>query len=329
VHPSSRIDYAMRWPGHRLDATLGLFYNRFRDYDPSLARYLQTDPIGQRGGINVYAYCNNPLKSVDLLGLAGTHDQHTPNPAPDGDAASTTAHRHTEAPLDAARAPTPLVHPSENPANPSPTRLAELDEAQRLRAEAVSRAADLPDSLDHKTVAVNGGEHLSGYDTTTSRAPSGFESSGRDPRTNLAYENSIGHTSPANTSVDPRVTSDGDVVGARGSGSSLAGGAAATHAERQSVIAQNSAGTNDPIGVSREQCGDCRREFRAHAANESRPGYPAPVVVGDPAHTRVYQADGSVDIYRNNPDGSHGYVRTAPSTEAPTATIARYRGIDW
>jgi RHS repeat-associated protein len=102
VHPSSRIDYAMRWPGHRLDATLGLFYNRFRDYDPSLARYLQTDPIGQRGGINVYAYCNNPLRSVDLLGLAGTHDQHTPNPAPDGDAASTTGHPHTEDPPDAA-----------------------------------------------------------------------------------------------------------------------------------------------------------------------------------------------------------------------------------
>jgi hypothetical protein len=79
---------------------LGLFYNRFRDYDPTLARYLQTDPIGQRGGINVYAYCHNPLKSVDLLGLAGTHDQHTPNPAPDGDAASTTAHPHTEGPPD-------------------------------------------------------------------------------------------------------------------------------------------------------------------------------------------------------------------------------------
>jgi RHS repeat-associated protein len=105
VHPSSRIDYAMRWPGHRLDATLGLFYNRFRDYDPTLARYLQTDPIGQRGGINVYAYCNNPLKSVDLLGLAGTHGQHTPNPAPDGDAASTTGHPHAEAPP-----PTWLAH---------------------------------------------------------------------------------------------------------------------------------------------------------------------------------------------------------------------------
>lgn len=98
VHPSSRIDYAMRWPGHRLDATLGLFYNRFRDYDPNLARYLQTDPIGQRGGINVYAYCHNPLKAVDLLGLAGTHDHGAPNPVPDGDTASTTARPATEAP---------------------------------------------------------------------------------------------------------------------------------------------------------------------------------------------------------------------------------------
>ena len=54
----------------------------------------------------------------------------------------------------------------------------------------------------------------------------------------------------------------------------LEGGAAATHAERQSTIAQNDAGTNDPIGVSREQSGDCRGFFREHAENPERPGYP-------------------------------------------------------
>jgi RHS repeat-associated protein len=69
LHPSSTIDYALRWPGHRLDADLGLFYNRFRDYDPKLARYLQPDPLGLGGGPNLYAYATNPLSDVDLLGL--------------------------------------------------------------------------------------------------------------------------------------------------------------------------------------------------------------------------------------------------------------------
>jgi uncharacterized protein RhaS with RHS repeats len=41
----------------------------FRDYDPTLGRYLQPDPIDLAGGINLYAYPSNPLVHVDLLGL--------------------------------------------------------------------------------------------------------------------------------------------------------------------------------------------------------------------------------------------------------------------
>lgn len=69
LHPSSKIDYALRWPGHRFDEDLDLFYNRFRDYDPKLGRYLQPDPLGLGGGPNLYAYATNPLSDVDLLGL--------------------------------------------------------------------------------------------------------------------------------------------------------------------------------------------------------------------------------------------------------------------
>lgn len=46
-----------------------LHYNRFRYYDPSIGRYLQSDPDGIRGGYNLYAYTENPLRQVDVRGL--------------------------------------------------------------------------------------------------------------------------------------------------------------------------------------------------------------------------------------------------------------------
>jgi RHS repeat-associated protein len=60
-----------RQPGHFYDAETGLHYNRFRYYDPALGRYLESDPIGISGGVNLYAYTRNPLKEVDLRGLNG------------------------------------------------------------------------------------------------------------------------------------------------------------------------------------------------------------------------------------------------------------------
>ncbi len=61
----------LRFPGQYFDAESGLNYNMVRDYDPTLGRYIQNDPIGLAGGVNLYTYVNDsPSKNFDLSGLA-------------------------------------------------------------------------------------------------------------------------------------------------------------------------------------------------------------------------------------------------------------------
>ena len=59
----------LRFPGQYFDSETGLDHNYFRDYDPELGRYIQSDPIGLRGGVNLYGYVKqNPLIYIDPEG---------------------------------------------------------------------------------------------------------------------------------------------------------------------------------------------------------------------------------------------------------------------
>ncbi len=66
----SRIKQPFTYTGREWDRETGLYYYRARYYDPMDGRFIQKDPIGFKGGINLYAYTmNNPINFTDPLGL--------------------------------------------------------------------------------------------------------------------------------------------------------------------------------------------------------------------------------------------------------------------
>jgi RHS repeat-associated protein len=64
------LEVSHRLAGQLYDPETGLCYNRFRYYSPELGRYLEEDPAGVGGGLNLYAYTCCPLVQFDPRGLA-------------------------------------------------------------------------------------------------------------------------------------------------------------------------------------------------------------------------------------------------------------------
>ncbi|WP_454769833.1 RHS repeat-associated core domain-containing protein [Escherichia coli] len=67
------VEQNLRYQGQYLDRETGLHYNLHRYYDPDVGRFMVTDPIGLRGGLNLYQYAPNPQGWIDPLGLSKTH----------------------------------------------------------------------------------------------------------------------------------------------------------------------------------------------------------------------------------------------------------------
>lgn len=67
--PTAGIRSVLGPAGQWEDEATGLLRARYRDFDPATARFLSPDPLGLRGGLNLYALAGAPTMVVDPLGL--------------------------------------------------------------------------------------------------------------------------------------------------------------------------------------------------------------------------------------------------------------------
>lgn len=69
----SQVDKEYRYSGKELDTRSGLYYYGSRYYPTWLGRWINPDPSGPSGGVNLYAFVDgNPISKVDEQGNMGT-----------------------------------------------------------------------------------------------------------------------------------------------------------------------------------------------------------------------------------------------------------------
>jgi RHS repeat-associated protein len=71
-----------RFSSKETDPRTGQYYFGYRYYEPNLQRWLNQDPIGERGGINLYQFVrNSPINYIDPTGRAPQLTSLTYNPS--------------------------------------------------------------------------------------------------------------------------------------------------------------------------------------------------------------------------------------------------------
>ncbi|MDG9671810.1 hypothetical protein ONV78_29005 [Hahella sp. CR1] len=101
----------------------------------------------------------------------------------------------------------------------------------------------------------------------------------------------------------------------------------ATHSEKQLLMLHHMDGDHRPIGVTRDQCGDCREAFQSFAYHND-----VTVVVRDPNFYRIYQPSGMVEVYDLDRKLVHKTsVDKNGMVEPPSASTvaAHYTGRPW
>ena len=62
--------FSFRYSTKYFDPETGFYYYGYRYYSPELMRWITRDPIGEEGGVNLYAMCGNSITwQIDYLGL--------------------------------------------------------------------------------------------------------------------------------------------------------------------------------------------------------------------------------------------------------------------
>jgi RHS repeat-associated protein len=82
VGPSG-VDCPLGFRGQYRDSESGLFYNRFRYFDPTLGSFISRDPVRTNAGFLGYRYAPNPFVWIDPFGLDSVYVVREGN-KPDG-----------------------------------------------------------------------------------------------------------------------------------------------------------------------------------------------------------------------------------------------------